>query len=170
MAHFKIIKEGCLIPSESFQSTYGLIQVQALFYLDKDDAGYAESFQDFPIIPVGGYPGEKDADGFPVSEEDYKTWEESLPRETKQVALAGYVAYFEDAVSLEEILFCFEMALENVLFQQKLGYSKNNFKSIPAKYKKKNNIKDSFVTKLNEIKNSDFAAGKSKLNWTCRIK
>lgn len=170
MAHFKIIKEGCLIPSDLFQSTYGLIQVQALFYLDAGDMGYAESFQDFFVYPEGGYPGKKDADGFPVSEEDYTVWYNSLPKVTKQVPLCGYVAYFEDNVSMEEVLFCFEMALERMHFQYKLGTPKEKFVPIPAIYKKKSSIKSSFVNKLNQIKNSDFAAKKSKLNWTCRIK
>jgi hypothetical protein len=103
MAFFKIEKSGC-------REHKGLCQVRADFYWDEKDPAY--SLTECKIYPEKGYTGKVDEMGTPVDIEDYQKWEDSLPTEMKHLPFHSHFVYFPDTVMDEEILFCFELALD----------------------------------------------------------
>ena len=103
MAHFKIEKSGCC-------EHKGLCQVRADFYWDEKDPSY--SLTECKIYPEKGYEGKVDEMGVPVDIEDYQKWEDALPTEMKHLPFHSHFVYFPYTVTDEEILFCFELALD----------------------------------------------------------
>lgn len=103
MAFFKIEKSGCI-------EHKGLCQVRADFYWDKEDPAY--SLTECKIYPEKGYEGKIDEMGAPVDVKDYQKWEDSLSTEMKHLPFHSHFVYFPDTVMDEEILFCFELALD----------------------------------------------------------
>jgi hypothetical protein len=103
MAHYKIEKSGCC-------EHKGLCQVRADFYWDEKDAGY--KLTECKIYPEKGYEGKVNEMGTPADLEAYKKWEDSLPTELKHLPFHSHFIYFHDTVRDDEILFCFELALD----------------------------------------------------------
>ncbi len=104
MAFFKIEKSGCC-------EHKGLCQVRADFYWDEKDPAY--SLTECKIYPEKGYEGKVDGImGAPVDLKDYKKWENALPTEMKHLPFHSHFVYFQDTVKDDEILFCFELALD----------------------------------------------------------
>lgn len=103
MAFFKIEKSGCC-------EHKGLCQVRADFYWDEKDPEY--SLTECKIYPKEGYEGKVDEIGMPIDVDDYKKWENALPTEMKHQPFHSHFIYFPDTVKDDEILFCFELALD----------------------------------------------------------
>lgn len=61
----------------------GLLRLRINTYREPGEVGYEEHHVQVPVIPEGGYPGEKDAEGNPVDPEAYNAWIEGLPKEEK---------------------------------------------------------------------------------------
>jgi len=55
-------------------------QIKICFYLHPGDARYNEHHVNMPVIPQSGYPGKKDGRGRPESEDDFRSWIDSLPK------------------------------------------------------------------------------------------
>ena len=93
----------------------GMINVSADLYLEKGDEGYekymAEHYVTVPVIPVEGYKGKVDKEGFPVDQKDYDVWIKSLPTVQQLNPFCNHSIQFEHDVTEEEILWCFEWAL-----------------------------------------------------------
>lgn len=103
MAHFKIEKSGCC-------EHKGLCQVRADFYWDEKDPEY--KLTECKIYPKKGYKGKVDEMGIPADLDDYQKWEDALPTEMKHLPFHSHFIYFPDTVKDDEILFCFELALD----------------------------------------------------------
>ena len=103
MSFFKIDKSGCC-------EHKGLCQVRADFYWDEKDAEYA--LTECKIYPEKGHEGKVDEMGIPADLDDYQKWEDALPTEMKHLPFHSHFVYFQDTVKDDEILFCFELALD----------------------------------------------------------
>ncbi len=110
MAYFKINP----IQKDKY-TDMGMINVSADLYLEKGDEGYekyiAEHLVAVPVIPEGGYTGEKDTENNPIIQEDYDNWIKSLPTIQQLNPFCNHSIQFEHDVTEEEILWCFEWAL-----------------------------------------------------------
>jgi hypothetical protein len=95
----------------------GFVEVRYDLYLEPGDHGYAEHYVQIPVWPDGGYPGNVNADGSPVREENYAGWHASLPRAWQNNPFCGHFVQMNPDVTDEEILVTGEevlnMAYEN---------------------------------------------------------
>ncbi|MCE5212988.1 MAG: hypothetical protein LLG40_15710 [Deltaproteobacteria bacterium] len=137
--YFKIEKSGCNV----FR---GKVQVRADFYRDEEDEGYA--LTPVKIIPDGGYPGEVDENGHPVTKNDYQAWFDSLSIELRNLPFHIHFIYFDYDIKDEEILFCFELALD--WFKKGLPIKNLAFSWSPDK-------SDLSALKISEILDTDFS-------------
>lgn len=98
---FKIEKSGCCVHK-------GLCQIR----IDIFEKGKLTTVK---VYPKKGYPGEVKDIGFakvPVSMEDYRKWEESLPTQDVAIPVHSHMIYFdpEHLDDLENVQFCGEIA------------------------------------------------------------
>lgn len=71
--------QGITLTDDDFTPYRGVIRVRFAFYLEPDDARYAERYVHIPVVPKGGYPGKTDEGGRPVDQSAYDTWLAGLP-------------------------------------------------------------------------------------------
>jgi hypothetical protein len=92
----------------------GMSPMFAAFFLESGDEGYdryvAEDCMKI-VYPEEGYLGKVDKEGNPLDEEDYKKWEDSLPREFVLSPFAVHEIKYEPWHTDEEIAYCFKLAL-----------------------------------------------------------
>lgn len=137
--YFKIEKSGCC-------EHKGLVQVRADFYYDETDKGY--SLTEVKIFSKEGYQGKVDGVlNTPADMEDYKKWVDSLPTEKRLLPRHTHFIYFPHNVTNEEILFCFEIALD----WYKKSRPMKNVKPVFTSYTKINS-----EIKLSEVISADF--------------
>jgi hypothetical protein len=109
--YFKITKVG-----DEKYTKMGMVEVMAAFYLEEGDEGYdkyiAEHLVTVPVIPAEGYQGKVDETGNPIDQEDYAKWISSLPTIQQLNPFCNHSIQFEANVTEEEILWCFEFALD----------------------------------------------------------
>lgn len=100
--------------ADKYQSM-GMLNITAEFYLEPGDEGYdvyhAEHHVPAPVMPVGGYPGDKNENGQPIDHEEYASWVKTLPTVEQINPFCNHSIQFESGASAEEILWCFEWAL-----------------------------------------------------------
>jgi hypothetical protein len=96
MAYAKLEPTGCAV-------RMGKVQLRIAMYLESDDPRYEEHHVQVPIIPEGGYPGEVDAEGSPVVQENYNSWLESLPKEWQDNPFHNHIVYVDADVMDDEI-------------------------------------------------------------------
>lgn len=119
--YFKINK-----PEKDKYTDMGMVNISADFYLEKGDNGWKKYQEEHhviaPIFPEEGYQGQVDENGRPTNKEDYNNWLSSLPTEERDNSFCNHSIQFEENVTEEEILWCFEFALE----QTYLNYLAND--------------------------------------------
>jgi len=149
MSYVKINPTGC-------NERNGLVQVRFDCYLEPTDVGYTEHHVTVPVIPKEGYLGKVDEMGAPVDMADYDRWIASLPTETRDNPFCCHFRCFEPDITDEGI----GKAGEEILAMAKANHTKGELsKNVnpPVKYST-NIVKiQASLSRVNSIKNSDFA-------------
>lgn len=108
--YFKITNVG-----EKKYEDMGMVNVDAAFYLEEGDDGFAaymaEHHVQVPVIPEGGYPGKVDKEGIPLDQKDFAAWMAALPKVWQLNPFCNHSMQFEASATEEEILYCFEWGL-----------------------------------------------------------
>jgi hypothetical protein len=161
MAYFKINTSGC-------GERNGLVRVRYDCYLSRDDAGNEEHYITEPDFTAAKYEGKVDEEGVPVDVDDYREWIKSLPTITRNNPFCCHFVQFEYDVSNEVIVTTGEsvlkMALEN--FQKNALHENCN---LPLELSK---VPNSSIaeSRIEQIKQTDFAALETAVEENCRIR
>lgn len=83
---------------------HGNVKIRLAFYLELDDARYDKRHYLTPIIPESGYPGRVDKEGNPLDLEEYKLWEDSLPKKWVLAPFHNHFLYLPPDVTEDVIV------------------------------------------------------------------